>query len=60
MKKNTTIVILLLVVAILIGVTVYQSDRLNCAEEYINALENDYPDFIDTTSGTDAYSNWYN
>lgn len=60
MKKNTAIVILLLIVAILTGVTVYQSDRLHYAEEYINALENDYPDFIDTTSGTDAYSDWYN
>lgn len=50
---------MLLVIAILAGVTIYQNDRLTSAKHYIEALEKDYPDFIDTTSGTDAYSEWY-
>lgn len=60
MKKNITIVILVLVVLILTGVTLYQSERLNAAKDYINDLETDYPEYIDTTSGGDAYSEWYN
>ena len=34
-------------------------NRLEDAREYINALEESNPSFIDTTSGSDAYSNWY-
>ena len=59
MKKNTLIAILLLITTILAGITIYQNDRLISAKHYIEALEKDYPDFIDTTSGTDAYSEWY-
>ena len=59
MKKNTLIAVLLLVITILAGITIYQNVRLNSAEHYIEALEKDYLDFIDTTSGTDAYSEWY-
>ena len=29
------------------------------ADAYIEALEKDYPDYIDTTSGTDEYSEYY-
>lgn len=60
MKKNILIAVLALVVLILAGVTLYQSERLSAAKAYINALEADYPDYIDTTSGGDAYSEWYN
>lgn len=60
MKKNTVIAVLVLIVLILAGVTLYQSERLSAAKAYIYDLETDYPEFIDTTSGGDAYSEWYN
>ena len=34
-------------------------NRLEDAREYINVLEESNPSFIDTASGSDAYSNWY-
>lgn len=40
MKKNTLIAILALVVLILAGVTLYQSERLNAHKEYYKATEN--------------------
>ena len=60
MKKNILIAVLVLVVLVLAGVTLYQSERLSAAKAYINDLETDYPDYLDTTSGGDAYSEWYN
>ena len=30
------------------------------AERYIERLESDFPEYIDTTSGTDEYSEYYN
>lgn len=60
MRKNIAIVVLVLIVLVLTGVTLYQSERLSAAKSYINDLETDYPEFIDTTSGGDAYSEWYN
>ena len=51
---------IVLIVLILAGVSLYQSERLSAAKAYIYDLETDYPEFIDTTSGGDAYSEWYN
>ena len=34
--------------------------QLNDAERYIERLESDFPEYIDTTSGTDEFSNYYN
>ena len=34
--------------------------ELNAAHNYINRLESDFPEYIDTTSGTDEFSNYYN
>lgn len=34
-------------------------NRLDAAVDYIQRLEQDFPEFIDTTSGSDEYSNWY-
>lgn len=34
--------------------------QLNDAERYIERLESDFPEYIDTTSGTDEYSEYYN
>lgn len=58
-KKNILIAVLVLVVLILAGVCVYQNDTISRAKAYINDLENDFPEYIDTTSGSDAYSDWY-
>lgn len=33
--------------------------ELNVAHDYINKLESDFPEYIDTTSGSDEYSNYY-
>lgn len=60
MIKNAIIVVLLLLVGVLTGICIYQNDTINKAKTYINDLENDFPDYIDTTSGGDAYSDWYN
>lgn len=60
MSKNEIIVVLLLLVGVLTGVCIYQNDAISMAKAYINDLENNFPDYIDTTSGGDAYSNWYN
>ena len=59
MCKNITIVVLLLIVGVLIGICIYQNDTISRAKAYINDLENDFPEYIDTTSGGDAYSDWY-
>lgn len=57
MKKLTLFLAILIIV--LMAVVAYQYNRLQSAEAYIGALENDYPEFIDTTSGTDEYNEWY-
>ena len=59
MTKHPIIVVLVLMVLALTGVCVYQSDTIRRAKAYINDLENDFPEYIDTTSGGDAYSDWY-
>ena len=59
MYKNRIIVVLLLLVGVLTGICIYQSDTISRAKAYINDLENHFPEYIDTTSGGDAYSNWY-
>lgn len=33
--------------------------QLNDAERYIERLESDFQEYIDTTSGTDEYSEYY-
>lgn len=59
MTKNKLIVGLLLVIVALTGICINQNDTINKAKAYINDLENDFPEFIDTTSGGDAYSEYY-
>ena len=54
MTKNIIIVVLLLLVGVLTGICIYQSDTISRAKAYINDLENDFPEYIDTTSGGDA------
>ena len=59
MTKNIIIVVLLLLVGVLTGICIYQNDTINRAKTYINNLENDFPEYIDTTSDGDAYSEYY-
>lgn len=33
--------------------------ELNVAHNYINKLESDFPEYIDTTSGSDEYNEYY-
>lgn len=52
-----------LVVAALIVATmcaIILKCQLNDAERYIKRLESDFPEYIDTTSRTDEFSNYYN
>lgn len=60
MTKNILIAVLLLLVGVLAGICINQNDTINKAKAYINDLENNFPEFIDTTSGGDAYSEYYN
>lgn len=51
-----------LVIAALIALTIsviILKCQLNDAEKYIERLESDFPEYIDTTSGTDEYSEYY-
>lgn len=59
MTKNVLIAVLLLLAGVLAGICINQNDTINKAKAYINDLENDFPEFIDTTSGGDAYSEYY-
>lgn len=59
MNKNIIIVVLsMLLVAACIGLQ-YTTDRLDIASRYIDRLENDNPDFLDTSAEGDEYMEWY-
>lgn len=34
-------------------------NRLDDARAYINRLEQDFPDYLDTSAESDEYCNWY-
>ena len=59
MKKNIIIAILVLVVLILAGVSFYLSERVRVANNYIKVLESDFPEYLDTTAGTDEFWEYY-
>ena len=60
MNKNLIICTLTLVLVLSLIALNYQTNRVDTARAYIKALESDYPEYIDTTSGSDEYSEWYN
>lgn len=60
MRKNITIAALIVAVVTLMGLTLYLYNRVQIADAYISVLESDYPDYIDTTSGTDEFWKYYN
>ena len=35
------------------------TNRLDVASAYIDRLETDYPDYLDTSAESDEYSEWY-
>ncbi len=59
MNKNIIIIVLSL---LLIGSCValqHTTSRLDIASRYIDRLENDNPDFLDTSAEGDEYMEWY-
>lgn len=60
MNKNIIITVLALLLVLTIIALNYQTNRVDTARAYIKVLEKDYPEYIDTTSGSDEYSEWYN
>jgi hypothetical protein len=60
MNKNLIICTLALVLVLALIALNYQTNRVDTARAYIKVLENNYPKYIDTTSGSDEYSEWYN
>ena len=60
MRKNIAIAALIVAVVTWMGLTLYLYNRVQVAKAYIGVLESDYPDYIDTTSGTDEFWEYYN
>lgn len=60
MIKNIIIGILLLMVGVLTLAGFELLQNFHKAQNYINALEKDFPEYIDITTETDAYINYYN
>lgn len=60
MKKNLIITVLTTMLILAMIALNHLTNRVDIATNYINDLESCYPDYIDTVSGGDAYSEWYN
>ena len=60
MTKNLIIFMLLVFLIGALAALQHMTVRCDVADAYINALETDFPDYIDVTTGTDAYSDYYN
>lgn len=60
MKKNLVIAALSIILIVVMIALNHVTNRVDTAIRYINELEECYPDYIDTVSGGDAYSEWYN
>ena len=60
MKKNLVILILSIFLVLTLIALNHMVNRVDAAISYINDLESCYPDYVDTVSGGDAYSEWYN
>ena len=59
MIKNIIIGILLLMIGVLTLAGFETLQNFHKAQDYINALEKDFPEYIDITPETDAYINYY-
>lgn len=60
MKKNLIIVGLALLLMLSMIALNHMTNRVDAARAYIKDFESCYPDFVNTVSGGDAYSEWYN
>lgn len=60
MNKNLTITVLTIMLVLAMITINHLTNRVDDAREYIKDLESTYPDYVDTVSGGDAYSEWYN
>ena len=55
------IVLILAGATLALAICLYQvSIKLIQADRYIQRLEQDYPDYIDTSAESDEYTNYYN
>ena len=59
MIKNIIIGILLVMVGVLTLAGFETLQNFHKAQDYINTLEKDFPEYIDITAETDAYINYY-
>lgn len=59
MKNLIIFVLSVLLVGALVALQ-HMTVRCDAAAAYIDVLEECYPDYLDTTAETDAYSEWYN
>ena len=59
MIKNIIIGILLLIIGVLTLAGFETLQNFHKAQNYIDALEKDFPEYIDITAETDAYINYY-
>ena len=50
---------LLVLIGGLAIVSIEELKTLHAAQAYIEALENDFPDYLDTTAENDAYLDYY-
>lgn len=60
MNKNLIITVLTIMLVLAMITINHLTNRVDTARAYIKVLEKDYPEYIDTTSGSDEYSEWYN
>lgn len=60
MNKNLIITVLTIMLVLAMITINHLTNRVDDAREYIKDLELTYPDYVDTVSGGDAYSEWYN
>ena len=59
MTKNIIIFVLLVLIGGLAIVSIEELKTLHAAQAYIEALENDFPDYLDTTEENDTYLDYY-
>lgn len=57
--KQIILVLIGVIIGLIIGVS-HLFVKLYKADQYIQALETDFPDYIDITAENDAYYEYYN
>ena len=59
MNKNIIIVVLsVLLISACVALN-HDTNRIDAASAYIDRLETDYPDYLDTSAESDEYFEWY-